>query len=294
MNIPTKKLASGFEAPAYGLGLWQMGGLTTADRTHDAREITAIRTALEHGVTHLDTAESYGDGHAEELLARAVDGFERSKLLVATKVSAWNQSYDGVRRSLDASLKRLKMDYVDLYMLHRYPEPGLAIEDTMRAMDELVDKGLVLNIGACNLSPARFEAAQAASKHKLVCNQVHYNLQYRETEVRGVLKQCLELDVLLVAWRPLQKGRLGEAPVVTKLAEKYGKTPAQIAINWLVSQDQVVTISKTSNLAHLEENLGALDWTMEPEDIERIRSEYPDQQRASDAVPLDYAADVAV
>jgi diketogulonate reductase-like aldo/keto reductase len=178
-------------------------------------------------------------------------------------------------------------------MLHRYPYPGQPIEDTMRAMDELVDEGLVKYIGVSNLSPARFAAAQAASKHKIVCNQVHYNVQYREVETRGVLDQCQKEDVMLVAWRPLQKGTLSEAPVVAELAKKYGKTPAQIAINWLISQDNVVTLSKTSRLEHLEENLGALDWTMEKGDVERLRAEYPDQKQVSDAVPMDYPADVA-
>jgi diketogulonate reductase-like aldo/keto reductase len=294
MKIPTKTLDSGFELPVYGLGLWQMGGRNTADYSQDAQEVAAIRAALEQGVTHFDAAESYGNGHAEELLARAVEGYDRGKLIVATKVSAWNQSYDGVRRSFETSLQRLKMDYVDLYMLHRFPTPGLPIADAMRAMNELVDEGLVRNIGVCNMSPARFAATQAVSNHKLVCNQVHYNLQYRETELRGVLGQCQDDDVMLVAWRPLQKGLLGESGIVTELAAKYGKTPAQIALNWLISQDKIVTISKTSNAKHLEENLGALNYAMEPEDVERIRREYPDQKPVSDAVPMDYPADVAV
>ncbi len=293
MKIATKKLTNGFELPVYGLGLWQMGGRRAVDRSQDAREIMAIRAALEHGITHLDTAELYGAGHAEELLARAVEGFDRKKLLVATKVSGQNQSYDGVRRSFEASLKRLRMDYVDLYLLHWYPEPGLPIADTMRALDELVSAGVVKNIGVSNMTPARFSEAQRHTKNKLVCNQVHYNLQYREVEAKGVLKQCQDEDVMLVAWRPLQKGALGTAPVVADLARKYGKTPAQIALNWLIAQDHVVTISKTSRVEHLEENLGALNWTMEPEDVERIRREFPDQKLVSDAVPLDYAADVA-
>lgn len=292
MNIPTKRLKSGFELPVYGLGLWQMGGRLEADTSRDDEEVVAIRAAIDAGITHIDTAEAYGDGHAEELLGRALEGYDRSKLLIATKVRAEKQSYDGILQSFEESLKRIGTEYIDLFLLHRYPVPGLPIEGAMRAMDKLVERGVVKNIGVCNLSPKRFEEAQKHTKNKLVCNQVHYNVQYREIEDRGVLQHSQEKDVMLVAWRPLQKGLLPQASILDELAKRYGKTTAQIAINWLISQDNVVTISKTSSLDHLKENLGAIGWTMEAEDIERIRKEFPDQKLASDAVPLDYEADI--
>ena len=292
VNIPTKKLKSGLELPVYGLGLWQMGGRQEADASNDEAEIQAIRTAIDAGITHIDTAESYGNGHAEELLGRALTGYNRSKLFIATKVSAWNQSRDSLRRSFEASLKRMRTDYVDLYLLHRYPEKGIPIAETMKALDELVDQGLVKNIGVCNMSVNRFQEAQKHTKNKLVCNQVHYNVQYREMEEKGVLKFCQGNDVMLVAWRPVQKGLLPNAPILEELAKKYDKTPTQVAINWLISQDNVVTISKTSSLEHLQENLGATDWQMSKVDIERIRQEFPNQEFVSDAVPLNYEADV--
>ncbi len=292
MNIPTKKLKNGFELPVYGLGLWEMGGRWEADNSQDKREVIAIRAAIDAGVTHLDTAESYGKGHAEELLARAIEGYDRSKLVIATKVSAWNQTYDGLRRSFDASLKRLKTEYVDLYLLHRYPESGIPIKETMRAMDELVEQGVVKNIGVCNMSVSRFVETQKHTAKKLVCNQLHYNVKYREVEHMGVLKFCQDNDVLLCAWRPLQKGALSDTSILVELAKKYGKTPNQVAINWLISQPSVVTIPKTSNLDHLQENLGAVGWSMDAADIELIRREFPDQQPVSDAVPLDYEADI--
>jgi len=294
MDIPTKQLKSGFKLQAYGFGLWQVGGRSEADRSRDAEEIGAIRYAIGRGVTHFDAAESYGDGHAEELLGEAVreSGVDRKKLILASKVSAWNQRPDDLRRSLEASLKRLGTDYLDLYLLHRYPEPGIPIEETMEALDGLVAEGIVKHIGACNLSPNRFREAQKHASNKLVCNQVHYNVQYREAEAAGVLRFCQEIDVLLVAWRPLQKGALPETALVRELAGKYGKTPVQVALNWLLSQDNVVLIAKTSSPAHLDENLGALGWVMEDGDVERIRQEFPGQQARSDAVPLDYPADV--
>lgn len=292
MRIPTKKLQSGFEIPAYGLGTWQMGGARETDHSKDSAEIIALQAAMELGVTHFDTAELYGQGHAEELLGQATRGAARRGLFIATKVSAENQSYDGVRRSFDASLKRLGTDYVDLYMLHRYPAIGLPISETMRAMDGLVAQGAVKHVGVSNLSVNRFREAQKHTKNKLVCNQVHYNVRYREMERARVIDYCQDNDVMLVAWRPLQKGALLDAPILLELAEKYNKTPAQVALNWLIAQNNVVTIAKTSSIEHLLENLSALDWTMEPSDIVRIREEFPDQQFVSDAVPLTYEADI--
>src|SRR5579864_3878257 len=152
MNLPLKSLKSGFSLPVYGLGTWEMGGRTEADHTQDEKAITAIKASIDHGITHIDTAESYGAGHCEELVSQAIKGYDRTKLLIATKVSAHHQSYDDLLRAFEASLKRLDLDYIDLYLLHRYPYPGIPIGDTMRAMDRLVSEGLVKQIGVCNLS----------------------------------------------------------------------------------------------------------------------------------------------
>jgi len=289
MNIPTKKLKNGFELPVYGLGLWEMGGRREADDSNDEVEIKAIRAAIDSGITHLDTAEMYGDGHAEELLAEAIKEYDRSKLFIATKVMGENQGYEGVMNAFARSLKRLQVDYVDLYMLHRYPEVGLSVAETMKAMNELVDKGLVKHIGVCNLTPERFDEAQKHSKNKIVYHQLHYNVQYREVEKYRLQQHAIDNDYLLCAWRPLQKGTLPKSAVIEEIAKKYGKTINQVAINWLVSQQNIITLSKTSNPEHLNENLGSLDWTMDDEDIERIRNEFPDQKLESDAVPLNYA-----
>lgn len=292
MNIPTKKLKNGFELPVYGLGLWQMGGARERDTSRDTEEVAAIRAALDAGITHVDTAELYGLGHAEELLGQAMQGYDRSKLFIATKVLPEHQTYDGVHRAFEASLKRIGTDYVDLYLLHAYPQSGMSVAETMRAMDELVAQGAIKNIGVCNMTPRRFDETQKHTQNKLVCNQVHYNIQVREVEARGVLEHCQDNDVFCVAWRPLQKGTLPQSTLIDELAKKYDKTPAQIAINWLISQDHVVTICKTSSTEHLKENLGAVGWDMSTEDIERIRAEFPDQRPTVDGELLTREADI--
>lgn len=290
MNIPDRTLKSGFSLPVYGLGTWQMGGRWEPDYSNDEAEIKAIRSALDHGITHIDTAEGYGDGHCEELVGQAIKGHDRSKLIITTKVAGYHQTYDGVLKSCAGSLKRLGLDYIDLYLLHSFPDPGINVADTMKAMDRLVEEGLVKNIGACNLSVNRFQAVQAATNNKVVCNQVHYSLHQRESEAKGVIKFCQDNDIFITAWGPLEKGSLEQAALLQEMADKYQKTPYQVALNWLISQPSVVTIPKTTNVEHLEENLGCLGWQLSDEDMAKLTKDFPHQAEVSERVPLDYPA----
>lgn len=290
MIIPSKKLKSGFKMPVYGLGTWQMGGRFDRDpNNNDRADIKAIKTAIEFGVTHLDTAEIYAEGFTEILLGKAIAGYDRSKLFLASKVyTQIHAKYEDVIIACKNSLKRLNTSYLDLYLTHRYNPRGVPYKETMRAMDTLVDEGLVRNIGFCNYRVSDIQEAQSHAKYKLVAAQMHYNLQIREVERKEILNYCQENDIMLIAWRPVQKGDLLKNPpqIMRQMMKKYNKTASQIAINWLISQENVVTVSKTTNIEHLKENLGAVGWNMEKEDIEKLKVEYPDQQDMSDSLPL--------
>ncbi len=173
-------------------------------------------------------------------------------------------------------------------MIH-FPSDTVPIEETMETMNALVDEGKIKYVGVSNFSKKRMIAAQVASKRKIVATQVHYNLIYREPERTGLLEYCQTNDIMLIAWRPVEKGVLtgrDARPCVSMLAKKYNKTPAHIAINWLISQKNVVTLSKMRTIKHIEENLGAVGWEMEKEDIERLRKKFPGQKDVSNAVPL--------
>lgn len=288
MQIPTKKLQNGFEMPVYGIGTWAMGGTHEKDpKNDDAADIAGIKAAIENGVVHIDTAESYANGYTETLVGEAIKGYDRSTLFLASKVRAEHLGYEDTLEACKESLRRVGVAYFDLYYTHRY-SLDVPIEETMRAMNQLVDEGLIKNIGVCNYNVEEFKKAQSVSKHKIVAHQLHLNLKYRESERKGLLKYCQENDVMFVAWRPLQKGVLltNEENIVDELAKKYNKTPAQIALNWLISQDHVVTLSKTRNKEHLLDNLGAVGWTMDPADVARLDKEYPGQEDMSDTVPL--------
>lgn len=269
-----------------------MGGRYDADYTEDEKDIAAIKGAIDRGITHIDTAEIYGNNHCEELVGEAIKAYDRKKLIIATKVAGEHQTYDGVLRAAEGSLKRLGVDYLDLYLLHRFPDKGINIKDTMKAMDRLVDQGLVKNVGVCNMTVRRFEAAQNVTRNKVVCNQLHYSLSMREAERAGVIEYCQQNDILITAWGPLEKGELAAAKILEEMAAKYKKTPFQIALNWLISQPNVVTIPKTSTIEHLEENLGAVGWELDASDLERLTKDFPNQQTKSDRVPLDYPTDI--
>lgn len=288
MKIPVKKLKNGFEMPVFGLGTWGMGGKHERNPGNDdAADIAAIERAIESGITHIDAAEAYAAGHTETLVGKAIKDRDRSKLFLASKVQAENLAYEAIIESCKKSLERLGTNYLDLYLLHRF-NPNIPLKESIKALDDLVAEGFVKNIGVSNFTKEHLEEAQSYTKNKIVCNQVHYNLKFREPEATGLLEYCQKSDVFLVAWRPLGKGSLVEhlPPVLKEICGKYGKTPAQIVINWLISQDHVLTLSKMRDSLHLKENLGALDWRMDNDDIERFRKEYPDQQTISDTVPL--------
>lgn len=288
MQIPNKKLKNGFEMPVFGLGTWYIGGAKSHNMDNDDEsDIKAIQNAINNGITHIDTAEVYAGGYAETLIGKSIKNYNRSALFITSKVS-YDMSYNGILNACKKSLERLETNYLDLYLLHNY-NPDFPLSEQAKALDFLVKEGLVKNIGVCNFGKENLAEIQSYTKNKIVCNQVHYNLIFREPESKGLLQYCQQNDILLSAWRPTQKGMLSSNvnDFVMKLCDKYNKTPIQIAINWLISQDNVITLSKTSKEEHLKENLGAIGWCMEKNDIELLREEYPDQKEISDAVPLD-------
>jgi diketogulonate reductase-like aldo/keto reductase len=276
MRIEKKKLKSGFKLPVFGFGTWTVGGREERNPANDDRaDIFAIKTAIEMGITHIDTAEYYAGGYTEELVGEAIRGFYRENLIIATKVWSSNLRYSNLINSCRQSLKRLGIDYIDIYLIH-YPNPSIDTGETMEAMDYLVEKGYIKNIGASNHSVREFEEAQKHTSNKIICNQVYFNLAHREPERNGFLEYAQKNDVMVVAWRPIEKGLFSrsEDSILKKLCKKYGKTGNQIAINWLISQENVATISKSGNIKHLKENLGALDWKMDEIDVELLTKNF--------------------
>lgn len=273
MVIPVKKLKNGFEMPVFGFGTWRMAGDGIPDPDNDdASDISSIIGAIDAGITHIDTAEMYAAGHAEEIVGEAIQGYKREKLFITSKVWPDHLDYSGVTNACRNSLKRLKTDYLDLYLIH-WPNPNFPIKETMKALDDLKKQGLIKNIGVSNFTAKDFREAQSYSDNKIVCNQIHYSLVSREPDNQEALEYAQANDVIITAYRPIERGLLteeGRIPLVDELCQKYDKTPSQIAINWLISLPNVVTIAKMSNEDHLKENLGALGWELDKQDTNKL------------------------
>ena len=275
--MESKRLTSTTKIPVIGLGTWTMGGERETDTSQDNEDIHAIRAAIELGITHIDTAEMYGGGHSEELVGEAISGFDRKGLFITTKVSPEHLRYNDVIASAKKSLRRLRTEYIDLYLVHT-PNPEIPIKETMKAFDFLVEREVIRHIGVSNFSVEQMKEAQECTQNKIVANQIEYNLLARNQGMltsnmeSKIIPYCQENDIVVIVWRPLARGRLLRSgfKILDELTEKYGKTRAQISINWLISKKSVVTIPKASNVKHLKENLGAIGWSLDKEDTYRL------------------------
>ena len=288
MDIPRKGLSTGFSLPVLSMGTWMIGGAVTKDAACDESvAIESIRRGINSGVTCIDTAEMYAAGYTEEIVGKAIQGFERGSLQIISKVSPQNLRYDDVLRSAEASLKRLGVDSLDVYLIHK-PNREIPLNETMQAMHDLKQQGIIGEVGVSNFSVSTLREAQESFDGDIVLNQVHYNLIYREAEVSGILDYCQANNIFLMAWRPLEKGKIVTdcPPVLDKVCSMYNRSPAQVAINWLLSQQCVVTLSTMRSERNLQDNLGAVGWELQTKDIENLRTRFPNQAKVSNREPL--------
>jgi diketogulonate reductase-like aldo/keto reductase len=251
-----KKLGNtGVILPEIGLGTWQYGG-----------GLEPIEKAIVLGSALIDTAESYG---TEEVVGEAVKQL-RNRVFIATKVSPRHFRRSDVLRAADKSLKRLRTDYIDLYQLH-WPNCTVPIEETMGAMEELVDIGKIRFIGVSNFSvPELRKALAACSKYRVVSNQVCYSLVDRSVE-GGLLRYCGENKITVIAHSPLAHGirhikEKDPRAILSKVAALTGKTEAQVALNWCISRENVVAIPKASSLDHVVQNCDVSGWRLSLEE----------------------------
>jgi diketogulonate reductase-like aldo/keto reductase len=255
---------TGVGVSVIGQGTWRMG-----ERPDDEKaEIDALRLGIELGMTHIDTAEMYADGGAERVVGKAIRG-RRDDVFVATKVLPQNASYAGTIRSCEASVKRLGTDHVDLYLVHWWSDRH-PIAETMRAMRELVRRGLTRFVGVSNFDVDQMAEAQAALDDvPLACNQVLYHLRDRAIE-RDVLPWCTRRRVAVVGYTPLARGGYLQSGPVAEIARARGVTPRQVALSFLTRRPSLFTIPKASRLDHVKDNAAALDVTLTPGEIARI------------------------
>ncbi|MBV7506188.1 aldo/keto reductase [Bacillus sp. sid0103] len=275
--------------PIIGQGTWTYG----EHKSEAKEEIKALRFGIENGITLIDTAEEYARVGAERIVGEAIADC-RKDIFLTTKVSAKNCSYQGVIEAVESSLERLKTTYVDLYLQH-WPSTEHLVEETMRAMVYLLEKGLVNHIGVSNFTPELLEEAkQGLGDHHLACNQVGYHLNDRRIE-NNVLPYCHQQGITVMAYSPFgyapeffgspgfpREGTI-ERNILDGIGAKYGKTAHQVALNWILRQDGVVTIPKAKNIEHIKRNLDAHGWALHAEDLAQINRYFP---RPQEGMPL--------
>jgi len=254
--------------PVLGLGTWRMGGGMEADRSQDEKYTRAIRAAIEMGYTHIDTAEMYGGGHTEEVIGRVIKDIDREQLFITTKVWSSNLRYRSVLKAMESSLRHLGTDYVDLYLIH-WPNPSIPLEDTFKALNELVASGKTRRVGVSHFDLKDLQRAQSLSATPIATNQVRYSLLSREPARNGVLKYCQDNNIILTAYSPLKEGVLSIRKL-KELAQKYKASPAQIALSWLLSKPKVISIPMSTNIDHLKSNLDAVELELSADDIETL------------------------
>jgi diketogulonate reductase-like aldo/keto reductase len=259
---------TGVQIPRVGIGTWNYRGGPTP-----------LRKGLEAGALFIDTAESYG---TEPDVGVAIRGI-RKKVFIATKVSPQNFHADNLRRSVDASLRRMKVHVIDLLQLHE-PNPWIPIEETMGALSALIDAGKVRFAGVSNFSVPQLQAAQKAlGKYPVVSNQVPYNIINRTIE-KDVLPYCRRQGITVIAYWPLARSisRIRDCDptgVIDELSKETGKSPAQIIINWCLCQEGVVAIPKGNSIEHILDNCSASDWRLSQEQLANLNSRIRHRRR---------------
>lgn len=250
--------------PAIGIGTWQLSA-----GSQDSMK--AIRASIESGSNLVDTAESYKN---EEMVGEAIRDYD--DIFLATKVWPTHFRHDRVIRACDQSLERLGRKYIDLYQLH-WPNPKVDISETMRAMEKLVDDGKIRYIGVSNFSVDQLKKAQdSMKKYDIVSNQVEYSILARAYETE-LLPYCQKNNIAIIAYSPLGHGRFftqknRAMPELEQIAKKYSKSPAQIALNWLISRTGVVAIPKAGSIEHVKQNVDAANFQISQEDLSSIDS----------------------
>jgi diketogulonate reductase-like aldo/keto reductase len=257
-NLPTVTLPSGEKVPQLGQGTWHMGesGRTRKD------EAAALRLGLDLGMTLIDTAEMYGDGGAEEVVAEAIAG-RRDECFIVTKVLPENSTRARMVAACERSLKRLKTDRIDLYLLH-WRGPNL--EETLSGFAALIEAGAIRSWGVSNFDVGDMEELLALpGGSECATNQVLYNLRRRGIEA-GLLPWCRERGIPIQAYSPIEQGRLLRDRTLTGVAIRHRATPAQIALAWVLGQTDMMVILKAGTEAHVRENRAALDIKLTDQD----------------------------
>jgi diketogulonate reductase-like aldo/keto reductase len=268
----TTRLAAGLNVPLLGIGTWGMG--EHAEKRTD--EIDSLRCALDNEMTLVDTAEMYADGAAEEVVGEALEG-RRSEAFIVGKVLPHHASRQGTIAACEASLRRMATDYIDLYLLHW--RGAIPLAETVEALGKLVRDGKIRSWGVSNFDTDDMEELEALRDgNQVQTDQVLYNLSRRGIEF-DLMPWCRQRKMPIMAYSPLEQGRILGDPELQRLAREHSATPAQIALAWVLRHDEVIAIPKASSPGHVEQLRQALDIGLSNEDLQALDRVFPPPRR---------------
>lgn len=256
------------QIPKIGFGTWPIGGHGDAEPEMEQQSLAALRSALELGYTHFDTAEGYAAGHSEELLGQSIRqlGVPRESLFITSKVSSDHLAYPAVLQSCENSLRRLGMEYLDLYLIH-WPKVGMNLAEAFSALNELVQQGKVRYLGVSNFNLKLLKQAVGLCDTPLLTDQVSYSVPDRTYVKNGVLEYCQQNHILLTAYSPVKRRNIKSNKNIVTIAQAHGVTRQQVALAWLTTQPRVIAIPMSLNPQHQAENLQAADLVLDAEEM---------------------------
>lgn len=270
--MKTLRLKSGREIPLLGQGTWRMGERASQKQA----EIAALKLGIDLGMTLIDTAEMYGEGGAEQIVAEAIASC-REQIYLVSKFYPYNASYDGLIAACDRSLSRLKTDYLDLYLLHW--RGSVPLSETWEGLQHLKQAGKILDYGVSNFDTDDMEEAESIpGGDKIVTNQVLYNLMRRGIEW-DLLPWCKQRNLPIMAYSPVEQRAFVNNARLEDIAVQHNATTTQIALSWLLHQDNIISIPKAVNLDHVKENRSALDIKLTPEDLQQLNRAFQPPNR---------------
>ena len=267
------RLTSEEKVPALGMGTWFMG----ESRALREQEVRSLQRGIELGMGLIDTAEMYGEGEAESLVGEAIAG-RRDQVFLVSKVYPHHASRKGTVAACERSLARLSTDRIDLYLLHW--RGNVPFAETIAAFEELQRAGKIRHWGVSNLDPADMaELHSTPGGNRVATDQVLYNLSRRGIEW-DLLPWCAERNIPLMAYSPIEQARLLDEPRLQKLAAHVGRPAAQLALAWVLAKRNVIAIPKAGQVAHVDENYGALECPLTAETLRELDAIFPPPRRA--------------
>jgi len=261
-QIPELTFSNNLKIPVLGLGTWKLTGQEC---------INAVKTALELGYNHIDTAFIYHNENEVKEGINSVEGFDRKNVFITSKL--WpdkNHTYEDVIRECDDSLKRLETDYLDLYLMH-WPIRGADYKEIFRAFKTLVDEGKARSIGVSNFTIHHLQDVLPIAKElslPIVVNEIEFHPGLYQ---KGLLEFCNENKIAVIAYSPLAHGEIGTEKILNEIAEKYSKTPFQVSMKWLLQHNMIV-IPKAAAKKHIEDNMKLFDFELSEDEMKQIDS----------------------